>query len=353
MSLPAVGVAQVDALPATIIRAASIGPNEQSQIDAFVQRYAPALSSSDYEEVKRARDFLLAPLEQDGFSVDFRQKYSQALWPTMKALMESGNPFEQLTGMRLAGQAATEQPTQALIKLLSSDDAGVRVFAAGRLGMVLKSSATSVSGISPETAASVARALGERVRADDELRVADASVRALGEATVMPPKAVNGLREVAIRELGDAIGARLRGKRAHLEPGNEELLVALRALGLVGQAVADATASPGAETAKSAVGAGGDAVAYILARFDADLIGEDKTVEVRVLRAAETALVFGRQRYAEAKGTTQAIAPTKLAEQLQSERPRDFRIAATGLLGPSSDLVREFGFKPDRFLGTP
>ena len=79
--------------------------------------------------------------------------------------------------------------------------------------------------------ARVTGALAERVRADSELRVADASVRALGEATVMSPRAVNGLRETATRELADAIGARLRRLRRALPPGQDEMLVALRALG--------------------------------------------------------------------------------------------------------------------------
>jgi len=353
MSLPAIGAAQVDALPSGVVRAASIGPSEQTQIDAYVAKYAPGLTSGDPDEMRRSRDLLLSPLKGEGFTFAFRRAYGGALWPTIESLVASDNPFEQLAGMRLAGRVATEQPTGALINLLESEDAGVRVFAAGRLGLVLETAiSSSTPTISPDTAARAVRGLAERVRADEEIRVADASVRSLGEATGASPRALDGVRDIATRELGDAIGDRLRAARERLSQGQEEMLVALRALGLVRIAVADANARPSAETAKAAVGAGGDAIAYILARFDADLIGEDKSVEVRLLQAAQTTFYFGRQRYAEVTNGDRNIPTPTLDKAFEGPRPRDFRIQATGLLGPSATWLGELGFKPDRFIGS-
>lgn len=345
------GLAQLDTLPVSVTGAARIDSGLQQQIDAYVARCAPGLSSGDFEEAKRARDQLLQPLESPGFSVAFRQAYAEALWPTMQDLLASDDPFDQLAGMRLAGQAATERPTEALIERLSSDDAGVRVFAAGRLGGVIRTATTATGSVSTETVQKIVRALAERVRTDEELRVADASVRALGEATVLSPRALDGVRDLATRELAEAIGARLRHGRSSLTPDQDEMLVALRALGLIGRSVADANANPSAETSKSAVGAGGDAIGYILARFDADLIGEDKTVEVRLVRAAQTAFFFGRQRHAEATGGSGNIPQPTLDAQLEGQRPREFRNEAIRLLGPASSLIGEFGFKPDRFIG--
>lgn len=335
--------AQVDQLPPTVVGSLNISAGAQAQIDAFVAARAPELTDADFTRVKRARDALLAPLGQPNVSVAFRQAYGRALWPHISALLDAEPIQSRLTGMRLAGAVGTEEPAARLIELLGSEDDGIRVFAAQRLGPVLQHAGKNSAGVSPETAARVIDALGAMVRDEPVLSGADVAVRSLGVGAQLPAAVLGNARDRAIAVLAQSAGARMARVNQRGQESAKEMLIALRAAGIVRDAVSETPPSP--ETAKAVMGFGADTLAAVVRTLrGTSLAPGELTAEIRIVRAAEGVVYFAR------RPTEPTLQPTNFAALLEKERgTRDFQNEVIRFLGQGSPLAR-YGFAPDRFI---
>jgi hypothetical protein len=326
-----------------MVSALNVSSAQQAEIQAFVNARAEELTAPDFSRVKRARDALLAPLGQANVSVSFRQAYSRALWPRIEALLDAESIESRLTGMRLAGALGTEEPTARLIELLSSDDDGLRVFAAQRLGPVLQPAASNTAGISPETAARVIDALGAMIRSEPILSGVDVAVRSLGVAAQLPESALGNARDRAVRVLSESTGARMARINQRGDESAQEMLVALRAAGIVRGAVSETP--PSTATAKAVMGFGGDTMAAVVRTLrGTNLSPADLAAEARIVRAAEGVVYFAR------RSSEPTLQPTNFAGLLEKERgTRDFQNEVIRFLGQGSPLAR-YGFAADRFI---
>jgi hypothetical protein len=347
-----VASAQVADLPATLPSSASIGSDQRSQIDAFVSAHATTLADGDAARVRASRDALLRPLTAQTVTIAFRQAYAAALEPVIDRLVASTDVTRQLAGMRLAGEAATEHGARVLLDALDSDDTGLRVFAMGRLERVLSSAGSAAPGLPADTARAVVDRLAESITSEPDPRLADAAVRALAEAVRSTTPAFTPVRFAAVDALGSKLGDRLRAAKADAPRAQDEMLLALRGVGVTREAVADANARPTADAAVATARLGGDAIAYAFARVQAGLAPADnRSIEAQLVAAGEAAVYFGRVRHAEARGlASSAIQPTTLESLLSAGKDREFRNSFVQLFGPSSAIVESLGIDRQRFL---
>jgi len=334
--------AQVETLDPSLISRTSISGADQSAIASFVGSYADGLRADSFNDVRRARTALLAPLTRPSATVSFRNAYADAIWPTVESLLDSDDPTQRLTGMRLAGMLGTDAAAERMIELLASVDAGVRVFAAGRLGDTLGTVGPSAAAISPDATADVIDALGGAIANDDEPRVADASVRALERATAIRPGLLNEARARAVRVLSDAASQRL----ATLEQ-DESVEFALRVCGVVRAAVS--TNDPiTTASAKAAIAAGADVLAGVVNTYDAREQATDE--QVGLVSAAEAVIFYARRQHAQASNVPANFGATTFAQTLQAENlteRRDFRNNGISFL---QELERDYGFEAGRFI---
>ncbi len=336
-------VAQVETLDPRLISSSSISGSDQSAISAFVNAHAPRLSADSFSDVRRARTALLAPLSQTNATVSFRNAYAEAIWPAVEALLDSDDATHQLTGMRVAGMLGTDDAADRLVELLASDDAGVRVFAAGRLGDTLGTVGPAAAAISPNATAEVIDALGDAISNDEEPRVADAAARALERAMEIRPGLLNNARSRAIEVLSSSASTRIG------DAANDETAVgfSLRVCGVVRTAIS--TSDPvTVASAKAAIGMGADVLKGVVYTYDARQPATDE--QVGLVSAAEAVIFYARRQHAQATNTRASFGPTSFAQTLRAENVterRDFRNNGIRFL---QDLERDYGFETNRFI---
>lgn len=335
-------------IPVGTVNSLMLGSTELAQIKTYIDAYAPALLGSPGVTQVRARKALINPLNLADVSVAFRQAYSDALGAHLQSLLKAADPGATLTGLRLAGELATEDAIELIIPFTSSDDDGIRLFAISRLERIFDVVAARTPSLSPATADRIVASLGAALAAEQSVIVADAGVRALLSASHIKQPNFEGIRFAAVTQMTTNVSTRFRKAP---EADHSELLLALRACGGARDALIDVSASPTDESCTATVALAGDVIASLFAQMRNQTlppVGERST-QTQAVAAAEAALFHGR-RISAAINSRSAVVPTTLAQFMASGNDRAFRDQVVFLLGPSSQLVEDFGFDPKRFV---
>lgn len=334
---------QVETLDPRLVSSSSISGSEQSAIETFVRAHTSNLNADAFSDVRRSRTALLAPLGESNVTVSFRNAYAQAMWPSVEALLDSDEPTQRLTGMRLAGMLGTDDAAERLIDLLGSGDPGVRVFAAGRLGDTLGTVGPTAAAISPNATADVIAALGDAISNDEEPRVADAAVRALDRATNIRQGLLNNARSRAIEVLSASASERIAGLDRNLDAAG----FSLRVCGAVRTAVST-NDSLTADAALAAIAIGADVLAVAIDTVDTEQPATDD--QIGLVSAGEAVVYLARRQHANAINSRDTVEVTELATKLQGDnipQRRKFRNDGIQLL---QNLEREYGFDEGRFI---
>jgi hypothetical protein len=106
-------------LPAAVVQAQSIGPEQQSQIQQYVADPLKNLGSDDNDVIKEARSALLQPLRTPGISVSFRQAYSSACMPRLRELTTGSRDQVVANAIRVIADLGTPESLELLGKLLT------------------------------------------------------------------------------------------------------------------------------------------------------------------------------------------------------------------------------------------
>lgn len=335
-------------LPTSVVEAASVGGAERSQIDAFVAALAPAATGTDGEDATRARKELVAPLTGTRPSVAFRQAYAQAASSLMSGLIGSDDAGAKLAGLRLAGHLGTGDTATVIRQALTSDDEGVRLFAAVQAGRVFEVTNAAGPALTESQAGQLIDALKASATPESGAKHLQAVIRALGSAAQMRIRELPGTRSQALAALASVGTERARAiQPADLLASEETLLLATS---IATRSVSEAGATVSDAAAKSAAELGGQILAITLARQSQNLMGQDLESDVRLLSAGESLIYFARRRQVEnARGNPGSVPQTKLAELLAAQ-DRGFRNELVRLIGPGSEFLRQFGLPNDRFV---
>lgn len=335
-------------IPVGTAQSLSLDAAEQQQIQTYIDAYAPALLEGPGIARVRARDGLIRPLNLADVSIVFRQAYSDGLEAHLQTLLADADAGATLTGLRLAGELATEDAVALIVPFTQSEDDGIRLFAISRLERVFDVVAARSPSLSPSTANNLVLALGDALATEENVTVADAGIRALLSASNIKRPNFEALRFQAVTQMTTNASVRLR----NANPDDlAELLLAVRACGGARDALIDVTASPTDEACSAAVGLAGDVIAYLFAQMQNESLPPvgQRSTQIQAINAAESALYHARRVSAEINGQP-APKLTTLERSFTSGDDRAFRFEVVSLLGSNSQLIEDFDFEPKRFI---
>lgn len=335
-------------LPASIIEAGTIGATERTQIDRFVAEIGAQATGTDAEAASRARRELIAPLTARQPSVAFRQAYAQSASSLMQTLMGSDDATAKAAGLRLAGNLATPEAATIVRNALVESDPGLKLFAAVQARRVFEVTANAGPAMPESQILQLVEALGTTLGEDPNTPQTQAVIRALGAGSLIRSRDLSNTRSRSLVGLSTAA----RGAIAGIGPGDllEHEDTLLLAASTAVRSVSEAGATVSDEGAKAAAELGGEILALTLQRHSQNLMGTDRDADLRLVNAAESLIYFARRRQVEnARGNVAAVPQTRLAELLENQ-DRGFRNELVRLIGPGSEVLRQFGLPDNRFI---
>lgn len=348
----AVATAQPGAdLPRSTVETISVNPSQRTQIQQFVDNWAPRVTSENAQDTKRAIEALTQPLQSQGVSVAFRQAYTQSLKGLLDELGNTDSVAAKLSELRIAGDLATPSAVARILKHMNDSDIGVRLFAISRAGQIFETTRVHGPAMTGNDATSLIAAIAS-AKDDTHPEVIRASARALAAGTTLGTKDLGDARSRAIIALSDLVGTRLQALNANDDPAFAQSL-ALDAASATTRSISDISSTITPEAAKAAVRLGGDIISVPLRRQLARTLEarSERDLTVRSVQAGETLLYFARRKAADLAGRSNSdIVTTQFSKQLETGEDREFRNDAAALLGPGSPVVSQFDFASDHFL---
>lgn len=339
-------------LPRSTVETISVNPGQRTQIQQFVDNWAPRVTSDDAQDTKRGIEALTEPLQSRGVSVAFRQAYTQALNPLLTQLEDSGSIADKLSILRIAADLATPSAAARVRDLMDDEDRGVRLFAISRAGQVFETTSVHGPAMTGNDANALIDAITQAADHDTHPEILRACARALGSGSNISSRDLGPARSRAVIALSDIVGQRLQALEPNDDPSFAQSL-ALDAAASTTRSLSDITAEVNADAARAAVRLGGDIISVALRRVLGSTIEPvaDRELTVRSVQAGETLLYFARRKAAELRGQSlNSVQETRFSTMLENGEDRDFRNQAAALLGPGSPIVTVFDFESDRFL---
>ncbi|USN98330.1 MAG: hypothetical protein H6810_09115 [Phycisphaeraceae bacterium] len=374
--------AQFATLDPAIATSVTLTPAQQDQIKQFIDQLRPALFSDDLTEAKRALDTLLSPLQTEGVSVALRQAFADELADDIeKAIADEremlvdvhGNKVinaRPYTGLRLAGEIATNRMLGIVTGELANKEQGRRFFAIHCTEMVFFAVEVSQPAVTAQALyheergkpAGLIGELGNLIVSEESPKNAAAIIRSLGEAGRIPDNQMGGVALAATRLIGERVCDRVRTQWKD-DPGDEERLVWLTAGREVFPVVAQPDAGADRDVAVAAIRLAGHLVASVYRDVEAKRVGgvdarqndDAALVQKRMLELAGNLLIFGEQRLAEATGRQPdpkiEQAAADLEDSFVGSGGQNFRQAALSLVSVHGVLTdAPYGFKDDEFI---
>lgn len=378
--LPATG--QMVTIDPRIAQSVTLSSSQRAEVRLFVD----ALKADAFGDVpgpaKRAIDSLLSPLHSGGVSVAFRQAMSDALYDEIESAIGDDRVWIEhegrdhtlnarpYTGLRLAGEIATDRMLGLIRQQLSNTDMGRRFFAIHATEMVFFAVQTAAPAVTKESlyagsgtsARGIVADLAARLVEEDSSRHAAAIVRSLGEAGRISDSTMQDVASNAIRLIGDRTSDRIRARRG-TNADTEERKVWITAGREVFPVIAQPAGGVDKATALAAIRLGGHLVASVYRDVEKsrDDGSEDGGGGVRaetqkqMLELAENLLTFGEMRLADALSRS----PDKRFEDTAGTlvdaflgKGGNFRQIALSIISKNGLLTdAPFGFRDDEFIG--
>lgn len=339
----------VSSLPLSIVEKPSISSSERAQIAQFVSEKADDAASTDLSRANRARQNLLAPLNNTRVSISFRRAYDEALAPVMEALGAQDNVGATLTRLRFAGELGTTNASRIIVGALDDEDMSVRIFAAGRAGRIFRTTSTNGPALTTGDLNTLIEKLGAVANSTDDPSLLATCVSALGQGGSLPSSDLREQRGRCIELMCDAASKAVRDSSSM----DQRERLAMIAAGFATNSLFQVGESATQGATKAAVALGADMVIVALD----DVVNKripgvkDRAIHVALVQAGESLLYYAQTEHAEITGgNPNSVKQTNLHAQLKSGEDRDFRNNAALLLGPGSPIVETFGFADDRFV---
>ena len=369
--------AQLVTIDPGIARSVTLSPAQRDEVRAFVDALKADVFGEDPVLARRAIDNLLSPLHGEGVSVAFRQAMSDALAePIADAIADERIWIEHegrdrtlnarpYTGLRLAGEIATDRTLGMIRRQLNNPDVGRRFFAIHAVEMVFFAVQTSAPAVTVDalysgtgtSARGIVADLGQRLADEDSPIHAAAIVRALGEAGRISDSTMRGVATNAIRLIGQRTSDRIRARQ---DAGGDiqERKVWITAGRVVFPVVAQTGGGTDEATALSSIRLAGHLIAAVYRDVeqtrDGSPAGGDQ-IRTQMLELAGNLLSFGEMRLAD----TQRRGPSKALEDAAGMlvdsfegKGGNFRQIALSIISKNGLLTdAPYRFRDDEFIG--
>lgn len=343
-------------------------PNElaaaqKDAIRVFVECATPGLSAPEPLKISQSRTMFIDALRDPQVSVPFRIELGKQLDPILTRLVADKRDMVVINALVIAGELATDQGITIAEKHLKHADPAVRYAAVHAITQTFEAVARTTPAVRDEPLDRAIVALGKQLAAESDPRVIDALARALAAALDIPRTEFSQVRARALSELSLRLGARLKGAAGN--PIDPMLLDT--AVGC-GTTVRNALANAGVQgrlpeqAITDACGLGGDMLATVtrMIRDTAALppiaAGDEDPapkIQARVLPSQAVALAETIISLAGVKSPVLDNPAKRLSDMLKTAKPQDDALFLDGvqqLIGRDGAVIKQKGFKPDRFL---
>lgn len=333
--LGSAGLARGQNLPDALIAQAELTAAQQQQVVQYAQGFAADLAKEP-EQIKRARDGILAPLGKRDVGVGFRQAYATALVDDLKRLAADQRDLVAANAMRIAGELATSTSVSVLLEGLKDARSPVKYAASFGLARAFDQASRTAPAINP---ADQQRALGQiraYLEAQTDAHLADGAVLAFVSAC-----RVESIRAQAVSELAKGASARARAiDPAQGDPAAMFSVVARAATAIRNAAVPTATGGLPESATRDALALAGDLLA-----------AASRTIKVKVdsgkdlapvVKLGETLLLLT------AKNLGATIPKLDSGDKLDRGDLTGFQQDIEKLLGAQGPM-KGLGFADDRF----
>ncbi|TVQ61141.1 MAG: hypothetical protein EA378_09855 [Phycisphaerales bacterium] len=340
---PHAALAQANELPAEVVTTTRLTGEQEQAVRAFARQQAEELGSADAEIRRRARGRLLRPLATPNASVSFRLAYSGALMPELDRLARQSEIEIRLNAIRVAGELATQDSSDLILRALDADATEVRIMGSYALRRTFESLATQPPALAEGRVRSLLDRAAAMVEREPDPLAFDSAVRTLAAAGRIARPNLN-LRNDAYRRLAESVSERIRAN-----PIPRDALGVMR----TGEALLDVLRSVESLDTRAAIAAGGfagDALAMVRDALasDAALPASDRERLVSLAQIVEAVVFFART----VADPSQTPEPTNHATSLRDHGDLDRFNAGLerDLIGANGALTRRpFGFNADRF----
>lgn len=259
--------------PEVVCSVAPLSEAQKQTVAGFVAKHSENLTPADATPADAAskmrddRAALVEPLGRDCVTASFRATYAPLLEAKASAMAGSKIEVIAINGVVIAGELSSPSGLKVLEAAAKDTRASVRYQAAFALRRTLEGVAKGNSLLSVEQARSAIEATGPRLTSESDPLVVNALVEALATATRIPAQ-----RDTALRTLGSASAASVRGKKSVLDD------TSLQAYVRAGVAIRDTLtdgAAPNQEALRASAELGGAMLGHAMT------VVENKTLVAR------------------------------------------------------------------------
>ena len=310
-----------------VISASPVTDVGKNDIALFIADHAKGLSSADAAVIRKAKNALVAPLNNPQMSESFRREYGTQLVPIIGPLTTNASEPVALNALRIAGTLGTNDGLQLAIRGLDDKRTSVRMMGASSTGLAIGMGRTRSKALSSRNATDALDTLNTKMQAEQDTHVLDTMMLALEDAMHVKAAELDGVRTKATN-LMLAHASRL-ARDTKGAPGLDSALA--HATKALGEAMLD-TGPDKLLTAQvqEAGGVAGDVVARILRRLDAGLTDAERS-QLGVIAKQCEAIVQRGTEFLGLKGKTY-----NLDDLLHEGKDAEFRAAAQNMF---RDLV--------------
>jgi hypothetical protein len=194
-------VAQPALLPANLVQAGSLAPDQVASIAAAIKPHVEALSGPA-DAIGAARRQLLSPLAATGNpSVPFRLRYAEEVSKQLAPVLSGSNQMAKINALVIAGELSTSDAARLLATSRKDTDPSVRFQAAdaGRAILATYANSRGSTLLADDDARSLVSDIAKAIASEKDPLVQDALLASL-EAALPSTK----LQEAAAKSLADA-----------------------------------------------------------------------------------------------------------------------------------------------------
>ena len=336
--------AQSGTLAATVVESSDVTSGQRDAVKQFIDAHKDGLKG-EATEIRRSRNALLEPLRNPRITVAFRLEYTRQLTPVLRPLVSDVNDVVAVNALRVVGELATASSVELLTEALKDKRPGVRYIAASGFENTFQAMQRSVPAVGGSQALRMVDTLKAAIASEKDARVLEGLVLALQEASRIPKRQVEGMRDAGTLALAEAVSAKAMDRKIGLE-ADAAFRRAVFAIRTAATNPDINEAELNQATLRAAAGMAGDLLALVSERLKA---GIEPDADMALMVTEAERVIFFIQPKLSTSG--EAAKEFKLADLVQQKKTAEYQQQVMQLIGPNGVLTSEaFRFPNDRFV---
>jgi hypothetical protein len=300
---------------------------DKAQLKDLIEKNRAGLSGAP-TEVRKAREALLQPLEQRSVSVPFRVEYARQLLDVLRPLTKDARDVVAVNALLITGELATSNSSSVLQDGLKDARTSVQLGALHAYARAFLQISRQAPAMSPQEVSRGIEAISALMATSTDARIVDGALSALVSAS----RTDEGRQALALASA--SLGARLRAAGKSTPPDQAMVLVGIRGVREMRDALIAAQGQASEQTAK---GAGILAGQLLVALREAGRASEPMADLPQAVTLAETTLTLASTNL---RGPDIKALNLDLAERARKGENDAFATQLERLIGPGGVLSK-------------